>query len=145
MLKALCLARQAAEMGEIPVGAVVVKNDKIISEAHNEVEKNADQTLHAEILAIRRASQKLSNWRLNGCSLYVTLEPCPMCLGAAILSRIDSIYFGAHDERLGAAGSCFDISEHPKLPHQISVFSGIMAKESKELLRKFFEDKRKVS
>ncbi len=145
MGEALREAEAAAACGEVPVGAVVVADGKIIARAHNMVEANRDATLHAEVIAIRKASEVLGSWRLKNVSLYVTLEPCPMCLGAMVLSRLDTLYFGAHDPRLGAAGSCFDLSDFPNWPHSIEVYSGLRADESAELLKGFFENVRKGS
>jgi tRNA(adenine34) deaminase len=143
MAEALSEARSAAALGEVPIGAVVVVDGEVVSRAHNMVETKLDATLHAEIIAIRRASENLGSWRLKGAALYVTLEPCPMCLGAMILSRIDKLYFGAHDPRLGSVGSCFDLSDYPGWPHAIEVYSGLLADESSQLLQSFFEGLRK--
>ena len=140
---ALAEARHALAKGEVPVGAVVVYENRQISSAFNLVETNSDPTAHAEILAIRAAAKELSNWRLKGAKLIVTLEPCPMCASALMLSRIDEIYFGTPDPRLGACGSIFDLASSPQLPHQIKSFSGILEKECKALLDEFFESIRR--
>lgn len=140
---ALDEAQRAAAAGEVPVGAVVVHKGEIIAQAHNEVEAERDATLHAEILALRRASAKLGRWRLDDCTLLVTLEPCPMCIGAMVLSRVKTLYFGAHDPRLGAAGSLFDLSDHPSFPHKIETYPGLLADTAQELLKNFFAECRK--
>lgn len=142
MAEALREASRAAEKGEVPVGAVVVLNGRIVSRAHNEVEGGYDPTAHAEVLALRRAAEVLGSWRLDGASLYVTLEPCPMCIGAILLSRVDSVYFGAHDQEQGAVGSVFDLSAHPELPHEVKVFSGVRCEECSEVLKTFFAQRR---
>ena len=143
MRLALAEAQKAAELGEVPVGAVVVRNGQIVSQAHNEVEAARDATLHAEMLAIRRAAANLGRWRLDDCTLLVTLEPCPMCIGAMVLSRVKTLYFGAHDPRLGAVGSLFDLSEHPSFPHKIETYPGLLADTAQELLKNFFAECRK--
>lgn len=142
MRAALKQAEAAASLGEVPVGAVVVKNGEIISAAHNLVETNHDVTVHAEILAIRRAGEKLGSWRLDGCELFVTLEPCPMCIGAILLSRLDTLYFGAYDEKFGAVGSNFNLADSG-LPRAVKVISGLMEQECSSLLTEFFEAKRR--
>ena len=143
MEEALVEARKAAKLGEVPVGAVVVVKGEIVSRAHNKVEAKKDATAHAEVLALRRASVALGTWRLNNASRYVTLEPCSMCVGAMVLSRVEKLYLGASDPRQGAAGSVFDLTAHPDLPHLISVYSGVMSEESKNLLQDFFKTLRK--
>lgn len=145
MREALQEAQSAASQGEVPVGAVVVVNGTIISRAHNEVERRQDATLHAELLALRRASEATGSWRLTGASLYVTLEPCTMCTGALILARIDALYFGAWDPRQGATGSLYDLSHHTALPHSFPVFPELLRTESEELLKGFFAQCRKGS
>ena len=142
MKEALLEAKKACDLGEVPVGAVVVHGGEIISRAHNEVETRKDASAHAEVLALRRASEVLDNWRLNEASLFVTLEPCTMCIGAMILSRLKEIYFAAHDPRQGAVGSLYDLSNSADLPHQIKVYSGILAAESEQLLKDFFAERR---
>lgn len=140
---ALSEARKGGEVGEVPVGAVVVLDGKVLASAHNEVERLNDVTAHAEILAIRRASSKLSNWRLLDAKLFVTLEPCPMCIGAMLLARIKDLYYGCYDPRQGAAGSVFDLSNILNLPHRINVYPELLAKDSQLLLQEFFAKKRK--
>ena len=135
-------ALQEAEKGlmdkEVPVGAVVVKDDKIIGKGYNQIEKLKDATAHAEMIAITAASNHLRNWRLEGCSIYVTLEPCTMCIGAILSSRISELYFAAFDPKFGACGSLYNLAENSKTNHTIKVYSGIYSEESKNLLAKFF-------
>jgi len=138
MREALSLAKQAAVKGEVPIGAVVVHENKIIACAHNEVETERDATAHAEILAIQRASAALGSWRLDKTSLFVTLEPCSMCIGALILARVENLYFGCYDPRQGAVGSLYNLCEHPALPHKINVYPEVLASECEDLLKSFF-------
>ncbi len=143
MVRALELAKLSADKGDIPVGALVVdKSGKIISESHNERELQKDPTAHAEVLAIREASKQIDNWRLTGCTLVVTLEPCVMCAGALSLSRIDRIVFGAFDPKAGATGSIYQIHDDARLNHKIEVEGGVLEKECRELLVGFFRSKR---
>lgn len=142
MQEALKQASLASTLGEVPVGAVAVHEGNIIASAHNEVEQNRDATQHAEILVLRRASEHLQRWRLDGVSVYVTLEPCSMCIGAMVLARVNALYFGAYDPRQGAVGSLYDLSNHPELPHSIPVSGGILASSSEAMLRAFFENQR---
>ena len=142
MEAALDEARKSAEAGEVPVGAVSVYEGAIIGRGHNRVLRDNDPTAHAEIVAMRAAGQALGNYRLNGCTLYVTLEPCAMCAGAMIHARIDRLLFAALDPKAGAAGSVLEVLNHPKLNHQIKVEQGILADESGELLRSFFRGRR---
>ena len=128
MSLALAEARTAAELGEVPVGAVIVKDGAVIASAHNQREVLNDATAHAEILAVREACRVLGGWRLSGCTLYVTLEPCAMCAGAAVNSRLSRIVFGAYDFRFGSAGSIADIPSLP-LNHRPSVIGGVMRDE----------------
>jgi len=143
MRKALEEARKAEEIGEVPVGAVVVYKDKIIARAHNKVEKDKDATAHAERLAISIASAELDQWRLSNCELYVTLEPCPMCAGAILLSRISKVYFGAKDPRIGALGSTFDLSNLGGMPHKFESIGGLLGQECSAILTNFFKEQRK--
>jgi len=146
MAEALSEAEKAASIGEVPVGAVLLSAEgKELSRAHNLIEASKDCSAHAEILAIRTASKKIDSWRLSGCKLVVTLEPCPMCLTALSLARVSEIYFGASDPRLGAAGSIFDLSAHPNFPTQIKVFSGILEEQCSSLLKSFFQKLRTPS
>jgi tRNA(adenine34) deaminase len=138
MQQALEEAQLARDKGEVPVGAVAVYQNQIISRAHNEVEQGNDATLHAEILALRRASAARKSWRMEETSLYVTLEPCSMCAGAMVLCRLESLYFGAWDPRQGAVGSLFDLTQQEQLPHKIRVYPEFLAEESGALLKSFF-------
>ncbi len=142
MQVALDQARLAAESGEVPIGAVVVYQGRIIAHAQNSVLRQVDPTAHAEILAIRAAASALRNYRLAGCTLYVTLEPCAMCAGAAIHARLDRLIFAAPDPKAGACGSVLAVLNHPQLNHQMHVEQGIGAEESAELLRSFFRERR---
>ena len=145
MYAALQEAERAFEEGEVPVGAVVVHKNKIIGRGYNQVEKLKDATAHAEMIAITAASNHLKSWRLNECSIYVTLEPCIMCTGALLSSRIDNLYFAASDSKFGACGSVHHLAEESKTNHKIKVYSGLLAKESEELLKHFFNKKRNIS
>jgi tRNA(adenine34) deaminase len=142
MNAALAEARLAAEAGEVPIGAVVVHDGAILARAQNCVIRHVDPTAHAEIIALRTAATALGNYRLNGCTLYVTLEPCAMCAGAMIHARIDRVVFAAADPKAGACGSVLSVLNHPQLNHQMKVEQGIGAEESAELLRSFFRERR---
>ena len=142
MHAALTGARLAAEAGEVPIGAVVVHNGAIIARGQNRVLRDIDPTAHAEIVALRAAATVLANYRLSGCTLYVTLEPCAMCAGAMIHARIDHLVFAAADPKAGACGSVLSVVNHPQLNHQMQLQHGIAADESAELLRKFFRERR---
>jgi tRNA(adenine34) deaminase len=142
MEAALAEARQAAEAGEVPVGAVAVHDGVIIGRGQNRVLRDNDPTAHAEIVALRETAQVLGNYRLNGCTLYMTLEPCAMCAGAMIHARIDRLVYAASDPKAGAAGSVLSVLNHPRLNHQMLVEQGILAEESAELLRSFFRERR---
>ena len=128
--------------GEVPIAATVVLEGEIISRAHNRVEELQDPTAHAEVLALREAARKLGSWRLNNASLYVTVEPCTMCIGALLLARVRKLYFGCFEPKMGAVGSLYDLSNFPESPQQIAVYPELLAAESQELLRKFFAKKR---
>ena len=142
MAKALDLAREAAEDGEVPVGCIILdKDNNIIGRGRNRREKCSDATAHAEIEAIREACSKLGDWRLDGCSIYVTLEPCPMCTGAIINSRIPKLIFGARDAVTGSCGSVIDLFSE-NYGHRPAVYSGVLKAESASLLKDFFKDKR---
>jgi len=142
MAKALELAREAAEDGEVPVGCIILdKDNNIIGRGRNRREKCSDATAHAEIEAIREACSKLGDWRLDECSIYVTLEPCPMCTGAIINSRIPKLVFGARDAVTGSCGSVIDLFSE-NYGHRPAVFSGVLKDESASLLKDFFKDKR---
>ncbi len=144
MEEAIALGLTAAEMGDVPVGALVVKDGEVLGRGYNLREANGDPTAHAEIVAIREAAKRLGSWRLDGCELYVTLEPCPMCAGAIINSRIKTVVFGAFDKKAGSASrdSVIDLFSLP-FNHKPEVFCGICEKECAELLTDFFEEKRK--
>ena len=139
MFAALQEAERAFEENEVPVGAVVVMNNKIIGRGYNQVEKLKDATAHAEMIAVTAASNSIGNWRLSDCSIFVTLEPCIMCVGALLASRIKELYFATFDVKFGACGSQHNLAENSKTNHKISVYSGIYADESKKLLQDFFE------
>lgn len=139
MFAALQEAEKAFEDGEIPVGAVVVYKNKIIGKGYNQVEKLKDPTAHAEMIAITSASNHLNEWRLNDCTIYVTLEPCIMCTGAIIASRINDVYFSETDPKFGACGSKYNLAEEGKMNHSVKVYSGIYAEESRQLMKNFFQ------
>lgn len=143
MKEALKEARKAYDKDEVPVGAIIVKDNKIIARAHNIKELKKDTTKHAEIIAIQKASRKLDTWRLEGCTIYVTLEPCVMCTGAIIQSRLDKLVIGTMDEKTGACGSVLNILKDYKFNHIVEVEKGIMEKECKEILQEFFKTLRK--
>lgn len=138
MALALDEAKKAATQGEIPVGAVVVKDGQVIAAAHNEREKNACALSHAEILAIYRACRALGDWRLSGCTLYVTLEPCAMCAGAIGQSRLDRVVYGAYDEKAGCAGSVYELCGDRRLAHHTVIIGGVMEQECRRVLSDFF-------
>ncbi|MGA2278145.1 MAG: tRNA adenosine(34) deaminase TadA [Terracidiphilus sp.] len=142
MQAALDEARLAGKAGEVPIGAVVVFDGEIIARGQNCMLRDLDPTAHAEIVAMRAAALKLANYRLLGCTLYVTLEPCAMCAGAMIHARLERLVFAAADPKAGAAGSVLTVLNHPQLNHQMQVDQGILADESAELLRSFFRERR---
>lgn len=142
MQQAFFLAEQAYDDDEIPVGAVVVKDNQIIGKGYNQSERLADATAHAEMLAISAACSTLQEKYLQDCTLYVTLEPCPMCAGALVWSKIDRVVFGAQDANAGSCGSVFNLSTNEKLNHQIDVIQGIMEDDCEHLLLSFFDDVR---
>ena len=142
MEAALAEARKAGEAGEVPIGAVVVREGAIVARGQNRVLRNVDPTAHAEIVALREAAAAVRNYRLTGCTIYATLEPCAMCAGALIHARLDRLVFAAADPKAGAAGSVLAVLNHPQLNHQMQVEQGIMADESAELLRSFFRERR---
>lgn len=144
MKEALKEARKAYEKDEIPVGAVIVKDNKIIARGHNLKETALDTTKHAEIIAIQKASKKLKSWRLIDCQMYVTLEPCSMCAGAIINSRIDNLYIGTLDEKTGACGSVLNLLEDYKFNHKVNVEKGILKDECEYILKEFFKKLRKT-
>lgn len=143
MAHALSLAQRAAAEGEVPVGAVIVKDDEIVGEGWNRPIGLSDPTAHAEIQAMRNAASNVANYRLPGTTLYVTLEPCPMCAGAMVHARIQRVVFGAPDPRSGAAGSVFNLLQGTPLNHQCDVSGGVMAEECGALLKGFFRERRR--
>ena len=144
MKAALKEAKKAYEKLEVPVGAVIVKDEKIIARAHNLKETKYDTTKHAEILAIQKASKKLNSWRLIDCEMYVTLEPCSMCAGALINSRIKKVYIGASDQKTGAVGSVFNLLEDYTFNHKVEYEKGVLQDECESILKEFFKELRKI-
>ena len=142
MREALAEARLAAAAGEMPVGCVIVRTGEIIARAHNACEALRDATAHAELLAIRLASAASGDWRLNDCTLYVTLEPCPMCAGAIVQARVGRLVYGAPDPGQGCAGSLYRLCEDPAFPHFCKSEGGLLAEECARLLKRFFEQAR---
>jgi tRNA(adenine34) deaminase len=142
---ALDLAREAGKRNEVPVGALVVREGSIVAAATNRTVRDQDPTAHAELLAIREASSTLDRWRLDDCTLYVTLEPCAMCAGAIVLSRIKRVVFGAWDEKAGMAGSVTDLLRHPRLNHSPEVRGGVLAADCAGVLEEFFKSQRGVT
>ncbi|MDI6799469.1 MAG: tRNA adenosine(34) deaminase TadA [Actinomycetota bacterium] len=142
MRVAIGQAQMAAASGDVPAGAVIVLGDEIIAKAHNEREKRNDPTAHAEVLAIKAAAEKLGRWRLTGCKIYVTKEPCPMCAGAIYQARLDELIFGVQDAKAGAAGSLFNITGDPRLNHRVKVKSGVLKEECRALIQDFFKARR---
>ena len=144
MRLALEQAERAAEIGEVPVGAVVVKDDQVIATGHNLTHTEQDPTTHAEMVAIRAAAEATGHWRLLGCTLYVSLEPCAMCAGAIVLSRIPRLVFAAPDPKAGMCGSVDNLVQHPRLNHRVELVSGVLGQESGDMLREFFRKRRAV-
>ncbi|HPS64236.1 MAG TPA: nucleoside deaminase [Ignavibacteria bacterium] len=145
MMAALSEAEKAFDEGEVPVGCIIVFKNRIIAKSHNLVETLRDATAHAELMAITSASENLSSKVLEGCSMYVTLEPCAMCAGAIVLSKISNLYFGAYDPKAGACGSVMNITENKRLNHTLSVYGGILDNMSRSLLDNFFSGKRNIT
>lgn len=143
MRRALAAAGRAAEKGEVPVGAVVARGDEVLSVAANEREATRDPTAHAELLAIREAAERLGSWRLTGCTLYSTLEPCPMCAGAAHAARISRLVYAATDPKAGFAGTLYDLPADARLNHTFRTERGLLAAEAAGLLRQFFKNRRR--
>jgi len=143
MRRALLAAEEAAGRGEVPVGAVVARGDEVIAVAANEREATGDPTAHAELLAIREAAKAMGGWRLSGCTLYATLEPCPMCAGAAHAARITRLVYAAPDPKAGYAGTLHDVPRDPRLNHTFAVDHGLLEREAAGLLRSFFKDRRR--
>ncbi len=144
MKEALKEAEKAYRKLEVPVGAVIVKNGKIIARAHNLKETKKDTTKHAEILAIQKASKKLEAWRLTNCDMYITLEPCSMCMGAIINSRIRKIYIGTMDPKTGACGSLMNMNEDYTFNHKVEIELGVMKEECESVLKRFFKELREI-
>jgi len=138
MLAALDQARTAFDEGEVPVGAVVVQNERIIAEAHNQRETLVDPTAHAEMIAITQAAQALGSWRLTDCTLYVTLEPCPMCAGAIVQARLPAVIYGTADPKAGACHTLYGITDDSRLNHQSVVIGGVLREDCRDILREFF-------
>lgn len=143
MQQALKCAETAQDKDEVPIGAVIVKDNKIIAKGYNKSITLKDTTAHAEIVAIRKACKKLNNYRLNDCSMYVTIEPCSMCMGALILARVKNLYFGAKDIKAGACGSIVDIPK-TKTNHKIKIYSGLLEQDCARIIKEFFKNKRKA-
>ena len=142
MMQALRLAQQAADAGEVPVGAIIVWDGKIIARAHNQVAQLKDATAHAEMIAITQAEEGVGDRRLNDCTLYVTKEPCPMCAGAIVLSRVGRVVFGCRDEKAGAAGTAMNLLNFPTLNHRPEVLAGVREADAAEMLVRFFKARR---
>ena len=145
MKLALKEAQKAFDKGEVPIGAVIVKDDKVLSRAYNLREIKNDACSHAEILAIKKACKKINNWRLDGCDMYVTLEPCAMCAGAILNARIKNLYIGAMEPRSGAVGSKINLLENYTYNHKTNYETGILGEEAKEMMQKFFKNVRNKS
>ncbi|HWO71514.1 MAG TPA: tRNA adenosine(34) deaminase TadA [Actinomycetota bacterium] len=142
MRRALDEARRCLTWGDVPIGAVVARGDEVIAASGNERERRQDPTAHAEVLALRQAAERVGRWRLDGHSIYVTLEPCAMCAGAIVLARIERLVYGAADPKAGFCGSLGDLVRDPRLNHRVDVTSGVLAEEAGELLRAFFRARR---
>ncbi|KAA0232789.1 MAG: tRNA-specific adenosine deaminase [Acidimicrobiales bacterium] len=142
MQQAIEEARLAPSHADVPVGAIAVADCRIVARAHNEREKRADATAHAEVLALRAASELLGTWRLDGLTMVVTIEPCVMCAGALLNARVERVVFGAFDPKAGALGSLYNVGVDPRLNHELEVLGGVMADESGQLLSQFFADRR---
>ena len=142
MREALAEAEAAADSGEVPVGAVVVAGGEIIARGHNRSETDNDPSAHAEIVALREAARRTGNYRLTDATLYVTLEPCAMCMGALVQARIERLVFGAYDPKAGAAGSAIDLSDSPSFNHRFEINGGVLADECGSVLKAFFESRR---
>ena len=142
MALALEEARAAGDGGDVPVGAVVARGDEVLGRAGNAREREQDPTAHAEVLAMRQAASALGSWHLEGCTIYVTLEPCAMCAGALVLARVDRLVFGAADPKAGFAGSLGDLVRDPRLNHEVEVARGLLEEECGEVLRAFFLERR---
>ena len=135
-------AKIAQDNGDVPIGAVIIHQDQIIGKAYNQREQLKDPTAHAEIIALTQAAAFRQSWRLDGCTMYVTLEPCPMCAGALVLSRMDRLVYGCHDPKAGACGSLYNIVQDERLNHRLQVTAGVLADECRKLLQDFFAQRR---
>lgn len=142
MKQALIEARKAYGKDEVPIGAVIVKDGKVIARGHNTRQQTQNAVNHAEMIAIQKACKKVGSWRLCGCDLYVTLEPCPMCAGACINSRLNAVYFGAYDAKAGCAGTLYNLPEDERFNHRLKVEGGILQQECVKILSDFFKQKR---
>ncbi len=143
MRLALGEAQKAFDLGEVPIGAVVVIDGEVVAVGHNMRETWRDATAHAEVIAIKAACEKLDRWRLSGATLYVTIEPCPMCAGALVMSRIDRVVYGSTDAKAGGVESIFNIVNHQALNHRLEVTAGVLGDECRELMKRFFRERRK--
>lgn len=143
MKAALLEAKKAEQLGEVPIGAVIVKDGQIVGRGYNRRELDNDPTAHAEMIAIREASERLGSWRLNDCNLYVTLEPCPMCAGAIIQARIDAVVYGTEDPKAGSAGTLLNILQDERFNHQTDMISGVMREDCRTILTSFFQELRR--
>jgi len=141
---ALREARQALEEHEVPVGAVIVREGRVIASAHNQREQLRDPTAHAEVIAITQAAESMGDWRLEGCTLYVTLEPCAMCAGAMVLARLERVVYGATDPKAGAVHSLYHLLGDERLNHQVDVVPGVLARPCGEILTQFFDQQRRM-
>jgi tRNA(adenine34) deaminase len=137
-------ALQAMRENEVPIGAVIIHNDQVIARAHNQREQLHDPTAHAEMIAITQAAEALQSWRLEGCTLYVTLEPCPMCAGAILLARIPTLVYGAVDPKAGAVHTLFHLLNDPRLNHRADVIAGVMAEPCAQIISQFFQEQRRL-
>ena len=144
MRSALEQARIAESLDEVPIGAVIVRDNQVIATGYNRRIIDSDPTAHAEIIAIRSAARAIGDWRLSGCTLYVTLEPCPMCAGAIVLARIDRLVYGASDPKAGAVETLYQICSDERLNHRVEIVSGILANECAQLISKFFQTQREM-
>jgi tRNA(adenine34) deaminase len=142
MRNALLEAQRCLTWGDVPIGAILARGEVVLARAGNEREKRNDPTAHAEVLALRAAAEREGSWRLDGTTLYVTLEPCAMCSGALVLGRVDGLVYGASDPKAGFAGSLGDLVRDPRLNHRLEVVSGVLAEECGDLLRRFFQERR---
>jgi len=142
MREALKEAQKAYELDEVPIGAVIVKDGQIIARGHNLREREQNPILHAEIVAICRAAQKVKSWRLTGCEIYVTIEPCPMCAGALIQSRLDRVIFGARDPKAGCTGSLYNLVQDSRFNHRLEVVEGVLEEDCRQIIKDFFRMKR---